>query len=108
MLYNWRKIKMAERPAILGTSPMPFSASPWQVLQAIVFPPPPVLTSDSPLAMLPTGTYAMNPEVLGVPVHHGDSQARHDHEGFGRRVRFCHLHPRNWFKRRVPLGSLLR
>ncbi len=49
-------------PASLGTSPNPFSPSPWQMAQLIVLPEPPVVASASPFLILPCGTYAMNPE----------------------------------------------
>src|SRR5947207_12189964 len=45
-----------------GTGPSPRRSGPWQVVQALVFPLPPVVTSASPFLMLPTGAYATNPD----------------------------------------------
>src|SRR6185312_5122725 len=48
-----RVIWLGERPAIEGTFPRPFRSGPWQMVQRIVLPLPPVVTSCFPRAMLP-------------------------------------------------------
>ena len=45
-----------------GTGPRPFKSAPWHTAQRVVLPLLPVVTSASPFLMLPTGTYAMNPD----------------------------------------------
>ena len=52
---------IGERPVIGGTSPRPFSSAPWQIAQAMVLPPAPVVTSSSPFLTLPVGTWATKP-----------------------------------------------